>query len=82
MFFYYGTRAKCEIRLIMQALEYYEAHGVQTSQRPVVHKLYEKVRAALFSSPIDARARARTGEVLNVHDLTMWQRIKFIFGAF
>ena len=82
MFFYFGTRTKSEIRIIMQALEYYEEHGAQTSQRPIIHKLYEKVREALFSSPIDARARARTGEVLNVHDMTLGQRIKFLFGGF
>lgn len=82
MFFYFGTRIKSEIRIIMQALEYYEEHGAQTNQRPIIHKLYEKVREALFSSPIDARARARTGEVINVHDMTLWQRIKFLFGEF
>jgi len=82
MFSFFSTNVKREIRLIMKALEYYEEHGAQTEQRPIVHKLYEKVREAYFSSSVDALARSRDEGVMSVHDLTLWQRVKFLFGVF
>jgi hypothetical protein len=82
MFYFFTTHTKKEIRLLMFALEHYEEHGCPVNQRPIVHALYEKVRAAYFSSPADAHARARSGETVSVHDLTFIQRLKFLFGSF
>lgn len=82
MFSFYSTTVKKEIRLIMKALEFYEEHGAQNEQRPIVHKLYDKVRAAYFTSSLDALARQKDGGVMSVHDLTFWERVKFLFGAF
>lgn len=82
MFVFFSTNVKREIRLLMRALEYYEEHGAQNEQRPVVHALYEKVRESYFTSPLDAKMRAKDKGVVSVHDLSFWERVKFLFGVY
>lgn len=81
MFFYYGTRSKYEIQMLMQALEQYELNTTQEGRRRKIHELYLKVRSTYFGKSSEALARLKEDRTVHVKDLTTWERIKFALGV-